>query len=243
MKIIGIIPARGDSKSIPRKNLKLLAGKPLIAWSIESAKKSDLNRVIVTTDDEEIAAVAKQYGAEVPFLRPTELAGDNVGMEPVLKHAVESLKQNENYTPDGVALLQSTCPLRQSRHINEAINIFFRKIKDGIDCVVSVSEATANRNPEWMLKYDKTGTVILGNNEPLAHIKHRRQELSHCYYRNDIVYLFKPEVLWTASNIHGNNPSLYVVKDWLFDIDINTPTDWELAEVIFEWLRKKRELS
>ena len=242
MEILAIIPARGGSKSIPRKNLKLLGGKPLIAWSIECALKSKVNRVLVTTDDPEIAAVAKKYGAEAPFLRPAELAGDIIGMEPVLKHTVEWLKQNESYTPDGVALLQSTCPLRQSHHINEAIDIFSKKIKNGVDSVISVSEAIANRNPEWMLKYDADSKVILGNNEPLAHIKTRRQELTPCYYRNDMIYLFKPEVLWSASNIHGNNPTLYIVDDVPFDLDINTPADWEFAEIIFEWLKKKDKL-
>lgn len=242
MKILTIIPARGGSKSIPRKNLKLLGGKPLIAWSIESAIKSKAGRVLVSTDDEEIAAVAKKYGAEVPFIRPAKLAGDKVGMEPVLKHAVEWLKQNENYTPDGVALLQSTCPLRQSHHINKAIEIFSQKIKKGADCVISVSEAIANRNPEWMLKYDSDGKVTLGNNEPLLKIKNRRQELTPCYFRNDLIYLFKPEVLWSAPNIHGNNPALYIVNDLPFDLDINTPADWELAEIIFSWLKKKGKL-
>lgn len=243
MKILSIIPARGGSKSIPRKNLKLLGGKPLIAWGIETALKSNIDRVLVTTDDEEIASVAKKYGAEVPFLRPAELSGDTTGMEPVLKHAIEWLKQNENYTPDGVALLQSTCPLRQTHHINEAIKIFKEKIKGGKNCIISVSEAIANQNPEWMLKYDKNGNVILGNGEPLSKIKNRRQELSPCYYRNDIIYLFKPEVLWSSPNIHGNNPELYIVKDLPFELDINTPEDWNFAEIIFEWLRKKGKLS
>lgn len=239
MKILAIIPARSGSKSIPHKNLKLLGDKPLIAWSIKSAVKSNADRVLVTTDDEEIAAVAKKYGAEVPFLRPAKLAGDKVGMEPVLKHAIEWLKQNESYTPDGVALLQSTCPLRKSHHIDEAIDIFSKKVKDGTDCVISVTEAIANRNPEWMLKYDDTGKVILGNNEPLTKIKKRRQELRPCYYRNDLIYLFKPEVLWSAPNLHGNNPSLYIVNDLPFDLDINTPADWEFAEIIFERLKKR----
>lgn len=243
MQILAIIPARGGSKSIPRKNLKLLGGKPLIAWSIESALKSNINRVIVTTDDEEIASVAQSYGAEVPFLRPSDLSNDKTGMEPVLKHCIDWLKQNENYTPDGVALLQSTCPLRQSHHINEAIDIFAKKIKEGKDCIISVSEAIANQNPEWMLKYDKNNKILLGNNESLTNIKNCRQNLTPCYYRNDIIYLFKPEVLDNAPNIHGNNPALYIVKDLPFELDINTPEDWNFAEVIFEWLKKNNKLS
>jgi CMP-N,N'-diacetyllegionaminic acid synthase len=194
--------------------------------------------VLVTTNDEEIAQVAKQYGAEVPFLRPAELAGDTTGMEPVLQHAVEWLKQNEQYEPDGVALLQSTCPLRESHHIDEAINLFKQKKNQVADCIIGVSEAIANQNPEWMLKYDENKKVILGNNESLSKIKNRRQDLEPCYYRNDIIYLFKPEVLWNAPNIHGNNPKLHIVKDLPFELDINTPEDWDFAEVIFEWLKR-----
>jgi CMP-N-acetylneuraminic acid synthetase len=239
MEILAIIPARGGSKSIPRKNLKLLGGKPLIAWGIESALKSNANRVLVTTDDEEIAAVAKKYGADVPFIRPAELAGDTIGMEPVLKHTIEWLKENEGYEPDGAALLQSTCPLRQSSHINEAIEIFSQKITEGTDCVIGVSQAIANLNPEWQLKYDETGRVALGTGAPLTAIKKRRQELMPSYIRNDIIYLFKPSVLWDAPNLHGNNPTLYVVKDLAFDMDINTLADWEFAELIFAHLKAK----
>lgn len=237
MEILAIIPARGGSKSIPRKNLKTLGGKPLIAWAIECALKSRATRVLVSTDDQEIADVAKQYGANVPFLRPAELGGDTTGMEPVLKHAVDWLKQNENYNPEGVMLLQTTTPLREPRHINEAIKIFEEKYQDN-DCVISVSPAIANHNPEWMLKYDATGKVVLGTGEPLSKIKNRRQELAPCYYRNDLVYLFKPSVLTGAPNLHGNNPTLYVVDDLPFDLDINTPADWEMAELIFANLKK-----
>jgi len=239
MQILAIIPARGGSKSIPRKNLKLLGGKPLIAWSIESARASNASRVLVTTDDEEIAAVAKKYGADVPFIRPSELAGDTVGMEPVLKHALEWLKENERYEPDGVALLQSTCPMRQSRHINEAIEIFSQKINEGFDCVIGVSEAIANLNPEWQLKYDENNRVTLGTGAPLTTIKKRRQELTPSYIRNDIIYLFKPSVLREAPNLHGNNLALYIVKDLPFDLDINTPQDWEFAELIFAHLKTR----
>jgi len=123
MKILGIIPARGGSKRLSGKNIKKLAGKPLIAWTIESAKQSHLDRIIVTTDDLQIAKVAKRYGVEVPFIRPTELAGDKLGIEPVLTHALDWLKKEEGYQPDAVALLMPTFPLRQSNHIDEAIKI------------------------------------------------------------------------------------------------------------------------
>lgn len=242
MEILALIPARGGSKSIPHKNIKSLGGKPLIAWSIDAAKNSRVNRVVVSTDDAEIAAVAKQYGADVPFLRPPEFAQDTTGMDPVLKHAVQWLKDNEGYVPDAIALLLPTCPLRTSKQINEAIDLFTEKSPQGTDCIIAVSEAIANHNPEWMLTENASGQVTLFNGDPFSKMKNRRQELSPAYYRNEVIFLFKTEVLWSAPNLHGNSPSLYVVKDLSFDLDINTPADWSFGEVIFDWLRKNDKL-
>ncbi len=122
MKIIAIIPARGGSKSIPRKNLKLLNGKPLISYIIETAKQIDLiNRVIVSSEDEEIRNVAKKYGAEVPFIRPKELAQDDTPTLPVLRHCIEYLESKENYVPDVIVLLYPTAPLLKKSSIIGAI--------------------------------------------------------------------------------------------------------------------------
>jgi len=118
-KIIAIIPARGGSKGIPRKNIVNLAGKPLIAWTIEAAKKSNLiGRIIVTTDDQEIADVALKYGAEVPFLRPKELAQDDTQPDPVLKHALQFLYDKENFKPEIIAWLEPPCPIRTAEEID-----------------------------------------------------------------------------------------------------------------------------
>src|SRR3989338_1201278 len=125
MKILGIIPARGGSKSIPRKNIKPLGGKPLIAWTIDAAEQAAVfDRIILTTDDEKIAAVGKQRGIEVPFLRPKELAEDATPTLPVLQHAVQWLKEHEQYEPDAIMLLQPTAPFRQASHIQEAVKVF-----------------------------------------------------------------------------------------------------------------------
>src|SRR3989338_7151887 len=125
MRILGIIPARGGSKSVPRKNIKELGGKPLIGWTIDAAKASGvLDRIILTTDDNEIAGVGKQSGVEVPFMRPKELAEDKTPTLPVLQHAVEWLKEHERYYPDAVMLLQPTAPFRQAEHIEDAVTLF-----------------------------------------------------------------------------------------------------------------------
>ncbi|PJA34158.1 MAG: acylneuraminate cytidylyltransferase family protein, partial [Candidatus Zambryskibacteria bacterium CG_4_9_14_3_um_filter_40_16] len=144
MKIIGIIPARKGSKSIPLKNLKDFCGNPLIAWSIISAKKSKLDRVIVSTDSTEIAKIAKSFGAETPYLQPANISGDAVGMETILKYAYEWLINKEDYKPDALMLLQSTSPLRQTFQIDEMIKIFK---ETNADSVVAVNETPANHTP------------------------------------------------------------------------------------------------
>lgn len=230
MKIVGIIPARGGSKSIPLKNLRDFCGKPLIAWSILSAKKSDLDRVVVSTDNENIATVAREYGAQVPFIRPSELAKDDVGMEPVLKHAYEWLRKNEGYEADALMLLQSTSPLRQTFHINEMLELFK---KSGADSVVSVNETPANHTPYWTLVRNTDGSVTLFDGSPLRDILTRRQDFPQkCFARNDLGYVLKPANLYEEKpNLYGNKVELYETQNpSLYEADINTPDEWRDAE-------------
>lgn len=237
MEILGIIPARGGSKRLPGKNIKSVNGRPLIAWSIESAKESQLNRVIVSTDDPKIAQIAKRYGAEVPFLRPAELAGDKLGIEPVLIHALNWLKKEEKYQPDAVALLMPTSPLRQTRHINEAIEVLKKKKSDS---VVSVVEAKANANPHWILKRNKRGKWVLFTNQPLTKIITRSQDLPACYSRNDVIYLLKPKNLsGKKPNLYGDKVELYVMADF-YNADINTPEDLFICRQKMKLLEKLR---
>ncbi len=230
MKIVGIIPARGGSKSIPKKNIKDFGGKPLIAWTILSAKASGLDRVIVSTDSEEIAGVAKAHGAEAPFLRPEELATDTLGIEPVLKHAYEWLRDTESYEADALALLMPTSPLRQTRHIEEMLDLFRTS---GADSVVAVNETPANHTPYWTLTRDESGTVSLWGGVPLRNILTRRQDFPQkCYARNDLGYILKPANLYEERpNLYGNRVELYVVLDpERYEADINTPGEWLEAE-------------
>lgn len=230
MKIIGIIPARSGSNSIPLKNLRDFCGKPLIAWSILSAKQSNLDRVIVTTDSKEIADIAKKYGAEVPFIRPSELAGDTVGMEPVLKHTYEWLRDNEGYKADAIMLIQSTSPLRQTFHIDDMIHIFENS---GADSVVAVNETPANHTPYWTLIQNKDGTVTLFDGSPLKDMLVRRQDFPNkCFARNDLGYVLKPQNLYEPKpNLYGNTVKLYDTKNsHLYEADINTEAEWKEAE-------------
>lgn len=235
MEILGIIPARGGSKRIPGKNTKLVGGKPLIAWTIEAAKQSKLSRVIVSTDDPQIARTAKRYGAEVPFLRPTDLAGDKLGIEPVLLHALEWLAKEEGYYPDAIALLMPTSPLRQAKHINEAIKIF---IKEKPDSVVSVIEARANQNPHWVLKKNNKNECVLFTGQPLTKIITRSQDLPPCYSRNDMIYLLNPANLKAKTpNLYGKKVELYVMDDF-YNADINTPEDLFICRQKMKLLKK-----
>ena len=132
-KILGVITARGGSKGIPGKNIKLLCGKPLIAYTIEAAKKSGaLDRLILSTDDPTIAQVAKSFGCEVPFMRPPELAKDHVSHLPVMQHAVQWLSNKEGYKPEYVMILQPTSPLRQPFHIKETVDLILETDADSV---------------------------------------------------------------------------------------------------------------
>lgn len=237
MKTLAIIPARGNSKRIPQKNIKKFAGKPLIAWTIIAARKSKLiNRIIVTTDSKKIAKIARRYKAEIPFLRPKKLAKDSIGIEPVLISALEWLKKHESYQPDAVILLMPTNPLKLPRHLDEAIRIFKKK---NVDSVISVSEATGNNNPYWILKKTKAGKITLFNDANIKKMLVRSQLLPACYSRNDIIYVLKLKNLYEKPfNLYGDKIELYIMDEF-FNADINTPEDWHIALDKFKRLKAK----
>ena len=155
--ILALIPARGGSKGIPRKNIRLFAGYPLIAWSIAAAKQSALvTRIIVSTDDEEIAAVAREWGAETPFLRPSEFAQDKTTDLPVFEHALKWLEEVEGYRPDVVVQLRPTSPIRPQTMVDNAIRILLEH--DDADCVRGV--VPAGQNPFKMWRFNGEGKPL-----------------------------------------------------------------------------------
>lgn len=229
MNIVAIIPAKGDSKRVPRKNLRLMLGKPLIAWAIEAAKNSkEITRVIVSTPDKEIAEVAKKYGAEAPFLEPAEISASGGNIEGVLHHAVEWLKKNEQCVPDALVLLQTTNPLRRSSDLDAAIRQF---IQSGADSTMTVCKALGNHNPAWMIVKDEARGARMFNGTDIRTISSTRsQDLPECFFRNDVAYIFKPASLsQTPPNHYGDKVDLYAM-DEIFDTDINTPEDWNVTE-------------
>ncbi len=182
-KIAVVIPARGGSKGIPRKNIKLLAGKPMIAYIIESAKKvKGIDRVIVSTEDKEIAEVAKKYGAEVPFIRPMELATDEVATLPVLQHAIKELKSKEGYIPDYVLLVYPTSPLLKSERIQQAVNM---ALEHDADSVVS---GTYDKGHYWV--------EVEGGYERLYPRKLENRQLTKPLFKeNGAIYLTRTNIL------------------------------------------------
>lgn len=214
MKTLGIIPARGGSKGIPKKNIKPLNGKPLIAYTIEAARASNINRTIVSTDCEEIAAVCIKYGAEV-IMRPPHLAQDDTPTLPVLQSIVSCL--GGNY--DAVLTLQPTSPLRTAEDINSAISVF---VKDKqADSLVSVVELPHNYMPEKLMNYD--GQYLHLNKEI-----RRRQETPIMYARNGAaIYITKTDKIYEYI-LGGKILPYFMSKAKSFDID--DTEDWEIIE-------------
>ena len=212
---LGLIPARGGSKGIPRKNVLPIAGKPLIAWTIEAALAAQrIDRVVVTTDDAEIAEVAARFGADVPFVRPAELARDETpGIDPVL-HAIGALP---GY--DRIVLLQPTSPLRGAGDIDAAISM---AADDRM--VVSVTEAS---HAEWIFPLDGAGLLDVGDATPVA----RRQDMMKRYVLNGAIYVGRCDGLRKSRSFLGPNTAGYVMSAEQ-SIDIDGPLDWKLAELL-----------
>jgi CMP-N,N'-diacetyllegionaminic acid synthase len=236
MKILGLITARGGSKGIPGKNIKSLDGKPLIAYTIESAKQSGIfDRLILTTDDEEIAAVAREYGCEVPFMRPSELATDTTAHVPVMRHALEWLRGTEGYAPECVALLQPTSPLRQAFHLKEAAEKLMGD--NAADSIVSVRPVPERFNSGKTMRLNGAYLrTICG--KPVYERVPRRQDLHEEYTTAGLLILiFKAKLLLGEKpNLYGEKTLPYMI-DEKYVIDINEPEDWHEAEQALRALR------
>jgi len=220
MSILAVIPARGGSKRLPRKNIRYFAGKPLLAWTIEASLKTmAIDRVIVSTDDEEIAEVALAFGAEVPFLRPDYLAQDDTsGISPVI-HALEMLP---GY--DQVLLLQPTSPLRTVKDINGIIT-FCREIQ----APAAVSVTQINENPLWMyrLASDYSIQPFLGESK----ISIAEEDKSSLYLPNGALYLANVAWFREQKNFFSNETVGYVMPQYR-SVDIDTQIDWDWAEFL-----------
>ncbi len=225
MNILAVIPARSGSKRVPSKNIRDFHGKPLIAWAIEVANKSELiTKTLVSTNYSNIADIARTHGADVPFLRPEELAQDTTKIEPVLIHALEEVEKMGTKI-DAIVLLMATNPLRTTEHLDEAIGLYK---KTGASSVVAVHQTLGNTNPHWIIKKDEAG-IRFFDGTPLKQIIGRSQDLPPCYSRNDIVYVINPKNLYESpSNLYGDEVEFYLM-DSIYDADINSEEDWHIA--------------
>lgn len=223
-KILGIIPARGGSKGIPRKNLVCLAGRPLIYYTIRAAQSSRcLTRSVVSTDDKEIQTVALSFGADVPFVRPAELATDRATSVAVAKHAFEFTESTENTYYDFACLLQPTCPLRTSDDIDAAIAILERSDADAIVSLVRVQEP----HPVKMMVV--TNGVISPLFPDQWREAARRQDLPPVYYLNGAIYCVRRQVLLQQNSLWGGKTLAYMMPADR-SVNIDEPSDVRLAE-------------
>lgn len=230
-EVLAIIPARGGSKGIPRKNIRDFAGYPLIAWSIAAGLKSELvTRVIVSTDDEEIAAVARAWGAETPFLRPAEFAQDKTTDLPVFEHALKWLAENENYHPDVVVQLRPTSPIRPVGLVDDAVRILLQHAD--ADSVRGVVPAGQNPHKMWRLPVGENGPMtnllaVEGIEEPY---NAPRQILPDVYWQTGHIDAIRPAAILNGSM---SGKTVYpILIDPDFTVDIDNLRDW----VRYEWL-------
>jgi N-acylneuraminate cytidylyltransferase len=231
LEVLALIPARGGSKSIPRKNILEFAGHPLIAFSIAAGLASEkVQRVIVSTDDEQIAAIARDYGAEVPFLRPDEISQDDTPDLPVFQHALEWLEVEESYHPEIVVQLRPTSPLRKKIHIDQAVwRLIAHPEADSIRSV-----CIPFQNPFKMWRVSENGFMDpLMTTDLLEAYNLPRQALPEVYWQTGYVDAVWRDTILEKKSMTGDNimPLIIGADEW---IDIDSPDDWRRAERLLE---------
>jgi CMP-N-acetylneuraminic acid synthetase len=232
MRILGIIPARGGSKGVPGKNIKLLNGKPLLQYTAEIALESQrLTAVILSSDDTQIITVAKSLGIQVPFLRPEQFAQDTTPTIDVIIHVLRWY-ENQAIFFDAVCLLQVTSPFRTVAFLDKAIEKFFAS---GCDSLVSVQKVPHQYNPHWTFEVNTQGNLKIATGEET--IISRRQELPEAYHRDGSIYIMKTEVLLQQHSLYGKSIS-FIESPREFYVNIDTVADWETAE---QMIKNKQE--
>lgn len=232
MKVLGLIPARGGSKGIPHKNIRHLHGKPLIAYTAEAAFQARrLSRLILSTDDEQIAEVGRHCGLDAPFIRPAELAEDDTPMLSVVQHAVRWM-ENRNEHFDAVCLLQPTNPLRRPEDIDACIELL--EASDA-QSVVTILPVPSEYNPHWVYFQQKDGSLRLSTGEmnPIS----RRQALPHAFHREGSVYVTRRETVIEQNSLYGERVIGYLLEPER-TVNIDNPEDWQRAEALLSGERE-----
>lgn len=231
MQILAIIPARGGSKGVPRKNIRPLCGKPLLVYTAEAALAATrLSRIVLSTEDAEIAEVGRRCGLEVPFLRPADLARDDTPTLPVLQDVVRRLEaQGERY--DAICLLQPTHPLRPAALIDACIE---RLEATEADAVVTILPVPAEYNPHWVFFQDPEGCLTISTGETM--IIPRRQLLPPAFHREGSVYVTRRDVLMNRNSLYGERlVGVPVLPGG--SVNIDTLADWAKAESMLSMRR------
>jgi CMP-N-acetylneuraminic acid synthetase len=224
MRVLGLIPARGGSKGVPRKNIRLLGGKPLLHYTAQAALASGrLSKVILSTDEEQIAEIGRSCGLETPFLRPPELACDDTPMLPVIQHAVRWMER-DGHSFDAVCLLQPTNPLRRAADIDACIDLLETSRADS---VVTILPVPSEYNPHWVYFRDERGLLSLSTGEasPIT----RRQELPAAFHREGSVYVTRRDVLIEGNSLYGERLVGYLMEAHQ-SVNIDSLNDWDRAE-------------
>lgn len=228
--ILGIIPARGGSKGVPKKNVRLLGGKPLIAHTIEAALESKIDRVVVSTDSQEIAEIASSFGAEVPFIRPSELATDTASSLSVLLHALHYMETVEQYPVKTVVFMQPTSPFRQSYYIDRGLEILS---ETGVDSVLGIVEVTEHPYFQYYLdNHQGLHELVEVENKP-----QRRQDLPIYYASNASLYITRRRYFHGVkdrSPVFDPLSMAGLIMEKHHSVDIDTELDFLFAEVILK---------
>jgi len=228
MKVLAVIPARGGSKGVPRKNIALINQRPLISYTIEASLGVDrITDVIVSTDDEEIAQVSKNLGAQVPFIRPKELASDTAESAPVIIHALEYMESKQNFNYDVVMMLQPTAPLRTANHINQALDLYSSQTCDSVVSIISVG----GYHPFRMKRL--VGNKLVNYIEQGFWDMRPRQVLPEAYIRNGAIYLINRNVLLEYKMLIGQNCLGFKMSDEE-SVNIDTRLDFIMAELLLK---------
>ncbi|MDA3614364.1 acylneuraminate cytidylyltransferase family protein [Polluticaenibacter yanchengensis] len=224
--ILVLIPARGGSKGIPGKNIKPLLGKPLIYYSLDIARQFFApEQILVSTDDVKIKETVEDYGIPVPFLRPEDISGDTASSNVVILHALDFLK-TQGRTFKYTLLLQPTSPYRQAKHINELLAMI--DSKESFEMILSVKETESN--PYFVLYEEEGGLLQRSKKGNFT----RRQDCPKVWEANGSLYLFDNEILAEKRDIYLLNKKKLVMDDPLLSIDLDTPTDWQIAELLLK---------
>ena len=224
-KILAIITARGGSKGIPKKNIRLFCGKPLIAHSIEVGKAApSVDRIVVSTDDEEIATIARTYGAEVPVMRPSELAGDTSPLLDAVFHMLDYLRDTEHYTPNYVLLLQATSPMREVSDIENAVKLLTERGGDSLVSICRTENSLYTKGTNDVIETLYDGYVSGTNRQMLP----KTYKLDGC-----MIYLIKTDVLRRERSFLGGKLIGYEIERWRA-VDLDDPQDFVTGELLYK---------